>query len=513
MIFSYVVQLDEIGYLLIERLVSVGYMAFFFMLLLSSFIITFTILFRSNETEYLFTTPVSPLALFASKFIDSILFSSWTVLAMALPILLAYANVRDYGFWEYALVVPVVLVPFVLIPVTLGTLLSIIAVYGSKRIDQKKLVLGGICTFTLLIYLFIRYSAPTDLEIPFTEDFRGLNLFINNFRLNSHPFTPNFWLIQCLRSVSFRNFGEFGLYAAALISTAALGMILVFTVADQLFFKTWLISMEKSIEKQATSIGTLHPKEGVFTKPTDSQFRALLNKDIILFIREPSQWAQLFLIVALVMLYFVNLSFIPDDSELDQWKTVLTVMNFVFCGLVIATMSIRFIFPLYSLEGTSNWILNTSPVKPTTIFREKFWLSFIPFLIIAEVIAFATSSILHFDGFYQWITYSGIFMMSIALSSMGVGFGVAFPEFGETSPSRIASSPGGVLTIILSIAYIAIMATIIGILSTQYTSYLIAGDTLSTRLFIGLTASSILLTLVAIVVPLMVGIKSLRTPE
>jgi len=65
--------------------------------------------------------------------------------------------------------------------------------------------------------------------------------------------------------------------------------------------------------------------------------------------------------------------------------------------------------------------------------------------------------------------------MSISLSSLAVGFGAAFPDFSERNPSRIASSPGGILTIVVSLFYIGIMMTLLAVPSYRYTAYLTAG--------------------------------------
>ncbi len=103
LIFTYVINLEEIGFLLIDRLVSLGFLGFFFMLIISSFITALVTLFRSTETEYLFSTPLLDIELLTSKFIDIMVYSSWAILFMALPILHAYAQVRKFGTLEYAL--------------------------------------------------------------------------------------------------------------------------------------------------------------------------------------------------------------------------------------------------------------------------------------------------------------------------------------------------------------------------------------------------------------------------
>ncbi|MHB9029070.1 MAG: putative ABC transporter permease subunit, partial [Candidatus Latescibacterota bacterium] len=208
-IFKYVAGLEDIGFLLIDRLLSTGFLAFFLMLAISSFIAAIAVMFRSEETEYLFSTPVSDLALFTSRFVDTVALSSWAIMAMALPLLFAYARIRGFGLLEYVLVGIFVLLPFVLIAGSLGTMLALGAVFLSRRIGLRKLIPLGAAVFAGIVYAFIAFSRPNDLQVPFNEDFRSLNLFINNFHLNSHPFTPNFWLVQSLEALVNRRAGDF----------------------------------------------------------------------------------------------------------------------------------------------------------------------------------------------------------------------------------------------------------------------------------------------------------------
>src|SRR3989339_663736 len=79
LIFSNIAKVEDIGQLLIDRLVSIGFLIFFLMLVVSSFIYALGSLFKSEETEYLFSTPITVKEIFTSKFIDIIIFSSWAV--------------------------------------------------------------------------------------------------------------------------------------------------------------------------------------------------------------------------------------------------------------------------------------------------------------------------------------------------------------------------------------------------------------------------------------------------
>ena len=64
---------------------------------------------------------------------------------------------------------------------------------------------------------------------------------------------------------------------------------------------------------------------------------------------------------------------------------------------------------------------------------------------------------------YQLMTTGGIFLMSMTLACLAVGFGAAFPDFTDRNPSRIATSPGGLLTIVVSLVYIGAMMLLLAI--------------------------------------------------
>ncbi len=510
-IFTYIASLREIGFLLIDRLVSTGFMAFFLLLVISSFVAAIAVMFRSEETEYLFSTPVSELALFTSKYIDTAASSSWAVMAMAIPILVAYARVRGFGVLEYILAGLLLLLPFILIATALGAGLALAVTALSRRVSMRKLILTGGAAFIGFIYLFIALSRPNELQIPFNEDFRSLNLFINNFHLNSHPLTPNFWLVQGLSALVGHDMGSFLLYAAALVSTAAFATAGLYVLGQAEFYPAWLASLEESLRRKEA--GVFLSGKAFTIAPSRGQIRSLLNKDAILFLRDPSQWAQFSLILILLGVYFFNLRLVPANLEMEQWRTIVAVMNFGFCGFVLATLAVRFMYPSISLEGGSFWVIGTAPLTVSTLFREKFWLSLGLFILIGEPIALLSGIILHLDGLYLVLTVGGIFLMSVALSCLAVGFGAAFPAFAETNPSRIASSPGGILTVMASLAYVGIMTGLIALPLYGYTGYLVSGGAFPRVMVAGCISAMVLLNVVLIAGSLRWGALSLAKRE
>ncbi len=510
-IFKFVVGLEDIGFLLIERLISTGYLVFFFMLIVSSFVTALAMLFRSDETEYLFSTPTGCRTLFTGKFIDIIVYSSWAILFMGLPILYSYAKVREFGTLKYMLTGILILLPYVLIASSIGVMLAILGMYFSKKLHLRTMVLGSILLFCVLLLMVIKFAKPTELIIPFTEDFRALNLFVNNLRMNSHPLTPNFWLIQGLRALVFDNWIDFWLYSAALLSSALFSCSLLYYLVDRIYFNTWLYSIEQT--RKLRTDGSRRPAGIVACEAGETQFRTLLNKDVVMFLRDPAQWSQLFLLLSLLVFYFMSLALIPEEIEIEQWRTIISLMNFGFCGFLMATLSVRFAYPAISLEGTSYWVLESSPLSMKTLFRQKFWTFFTVFTILTEIIALISGIILDLESLYLVITIAGIFLMSAALSSIAVGFGAAWPDFAERNPGRIASSPGGILTVIVSLFYIGAMIALVALPLYRYTTFLIFGGAFPVNAVIISSILALVLNSFAVILPLRYGASKLAVRE
>src|SRR5207245_9860736 len=115
--------------------------------------------------------------------------------------------------------------------------------------------------------------------------------------------------------------------------------------------------------------------------------RQLLTKDVKIFLRDVSQWSQLLLLLALVLLYLYNfrvldLERIPYMSAFI--KNVYAFINLGMAGFVMATVAVRFVFPAVSAEGAAFWIIRTSPISLRDFLWSKFWAGFVPVLLLTE---------------------------------------------------------------------------------------------------------------------------------
>ncbi len=471
-VFEYLAGLMDIGFLLMNKIISLGFLAIFIMLIISNLVTSISTLYRSPETAFLLSTPATYRQVFTVKFIDNMIFSTWAVLLLGMPVVIAYGMARGFVFWEYIFELFCVLIPFVLIPGCIGVGLSIFMFLASHYISPKTLILGMGSLLILAVALYFKFGQPTSLAINVISDWRILNRYLSSMGATSFAFLPSFWVSESLRLISIGARSSLFIYMLALVATAIMALNVIFLLADKFYYRSWLASLEYH--------GSLQPK--VF-RPRSSppffrlpdwlpaDFRAVLSKDLKLFAREPAQWAQFTVLLVLLLIYLVNLKYFPTEVKDSYWKTFIGFTNFAFSGFILATLSVRFVFPNISLEGRSFWAIAASPMPMSRVFWEKFWSAFIIFLLISEVLALVSNIMLGLRGLLMVLTFFSVLLMSVSLVSLSVGMGAIYPRFEERNPGKIASSVGGMLTTVLSLIYVGLMVVIAAIPAQRYSIY------------------------------------------
>jgi hypothetical protein len=92
---------------------------------------------------------------------------------------------------------------------------------------------------------------------------------------------------------------------------------------------------------------------------------AIVFKDLKHFFRDTSQWSQLFLLFALMVVYIYSFKFLPlDRAAMPSFylQNLIAFLNLGMVGFVTSAIAVRFVFPAVSLEGTSFWIIRSAPL-------------------------------------------------------------------------------------------------------------------------------------------------------
>jgi len=199
--------------------------------------------------------------------------------------------------------------------------------------------------------------------------------------------------------------------------------------------------------------------------------RHLLIKDLKVFLRDVSQWSQLLLLLALVLVYLYNfrvldLERIPYMSGFV--KNLYAFLNLGMAGFVMATVAVRFVFPAVSAEGAAFWIIRTAPISLRDFLWSKFWTGFVPVFLLTEVLTIAGNHFLGVDPFLKIVSAVAIVFMSLALVGLATGLGARYPRFAADNVTQVAGSPGGVAFMIAAVLFVLVTIALVGWPSSLY---------------------------------------------
>jgi ABC-2 type transport system permease protein len=142
-------------------------------------------------------------------------------------------------------------------------------------------------------------------------------------------------------------------------------------------------------------------------------------------------------------------------------KNIYAFVNLGMAGFVMATVAVRFAFPAVSAEGASFWIVRTSPITLRDFLWSKFWIAFVPVLLLTELLTIAANGFLGVDPFLKVTSAVAIVVMTFALVGLAVGLGARYPRFGA-DPSQVAGSYGGVMFMMQAVMFVIVMLILIG---------------------------------------------------
>ncbi len=216
-VLIYFRSVELFGDLLNYRLLSMMLLTFFSILLFSNLISALSTFFLSEDLNLIMSRPVPLDDIYYARLIETLVYSSWMVLLFALPVFLAYGRV--YGAsWKYYAVFLGALMPFLLIPSTLGVLLAMVLVnlFPARR---TKDILFLLTLFLVIgIYFLLRFLQPERLVNP--DSFASLVDYITALSAPSWPFSPSFWFAESMVPFLQPAPTQAGFYLACLWSTA-----------------------------------------------------------------------------------------------------------------------------------------------------------------------------------------------------------------------------------------------------------------------------------------------------
>jgi ABC-2 type transport system permease protein len=510
-VLRYFETVYELGPALAYQLLLIILLTFLSMLLFSNLVASLSTFFLARDLELLHAAPVSREGFFFSRLTQTTVNSSWMVLFFSVPIFAAYGSVFG-GSWLLYVWITLMMPLFLVIPAAIGILITHFLVYflPAKRI-RDVLFFIGLIGFVVVYFLF-RFSQPERLVEP--ESFGNFMQFLTAMETPSSPFLPSSWSAEILAGSLFDRETAQGFSFALLASYALFLPVAAAWISGVIYFDGWSKAQETR-QGRRNFLWSDRLLNGV-TQIFPRHIGAIMVKDIKTFMRDTTQWSQLFLLLALIVVYLYNFKVLPlDRSPMPAGilRIVVSFANLALAGFVLSAVAVRFAFPAVSLEGRAFWILQSAPVSLRALVWSKFWLVFVPLLLLGELLIFLSNLLLHVPPWMMAVSLVTIFLMTFGITAIGIGLGALYPNFNYENAAEIPTSFGGAIAMILSVAFIAIAVIIEAWPVYQLTIASLRYARIATPMA-GVLAPTLiavaLLTAAVVIVSLRIGIKRLE---
>ena len=453
---EFMMKLPLIGPLLTERLVFLLFFFFFVMLIISNATITGMSLFRRKDMEWQIALPLPPRSLVLWKTLEGMLLASWGLLLLSTPILLALAQVYKADA-RFMLAVLPALLALVMIAANVSTWLLIALVLWSRRWMWKPVIVALV--LVLIQTLPVWHSSVETLNSGDLS--ASLNQILRHTEICMHPLLPSSWVAETIQAAGRGIFERTVFFNLVLLSHALMSILITTRVASAGYYPAWNRIMSAAPESgRKIKAPVSRSKPGRLRQwlrrilALDRPSYALLVKEVRTFLREPVQWGQSAIIFGLLLIYSMNLRKLGYDLQSPFWITIVSHLNLLVCCLALSTLTTRFIYPQFSLEGQRLWILGLSPLPLHRVLALKLRLSASVLSLVMVTLVVVSGFSLGLPGQRILFFSASILMMSYGLTSLALSLGALMPNFRESNPARIVSGFGGTVCLIASFVYI-----------------------------------------------------------
>lgn len=450
-----------VGQFLLHEFISMIVFIFFMSINIGNVIVSYSTLYKSAEVNFLLTKPIEPAKIFTIKFLDNFFYSSSTLLMILFALLLGYTFYFQLNISQF-LVLILNFIPFMVSAGSLGVMVLLAVILLANRFGVKRVAYSIVGGYVAVIFFFFRINSPRYLVRTVLRHYPFVNkdIYLDDLIPSVIKVLPNNWISQAAYWTLHGEAYKVLFFTMLQIGLAVLLFCLAYHLGKKYYFQTWLVN-----HKLTAELNSDRKKISQFFNPNSataiaSQVKSILRKDFLVFLREPSQVIHSLVLLFLMMVFVVSVAGIKFVGLGNFYlQTMIYLAIFIFNLLLITTLSLRFIFPLISLEGHSFWKLKSAPVSITKYIFSK--------LYAVAIIVLSTSVILSFFSNYKFgfilITFSLIVTVIATITIVAINFGMGglFANYKEKNPIRVSSSQGASLTFLISILYMLFLVVLL----------------------------------------------------
>jgi ABC-2 type transport system permease protein len=403
-----------------------------------------TTLYTAADLPLLLAWPLPAARVFRLKVLETYLGSAALPASLTLPALVGLGLARDAP-WSYYPQAAAAVVALYALPVAAGAVLALLLMRVAPAGRVKEAATAASVLVAAALVLGLRALRPEQLAALTPEEFES---FLQGFASLEFGAWPTGWAGAAIwRALEGGASPALGLLiGAAWAALAGLGGI-----AAWAYQAGWVRSLDGTVRRRDP-----RPRPAAWWERPLVRWGpagAIVVKDLRLLLRDPSQWSQLLVLVALAGVYLVSTASIDVDGQ--RFRDVLGTLNVAFLGFLLAGVGARLAFPVVSLEGEGIWILRTGPLGAGGVLAAKFAHALPPLLLLGVGLGVAQATLLDVSPNLASASVAAGLLASVAVTGLGVGLGAAFPRYDATQTAEVPVSPGGLLYMTLALLYAA----------------------------------------------------------
>ena len=501
-VIGYFHSQNELGIILSLKIFEMAWMIIFALLIFSSMVSGISTLFLSRDNEIIFTAPVRPDQLYFMRYLTTSIYTSWMMIVFSLPVFGAYGRVFDAGLAYWPLMLLAVFASAA-IASGLGLMAMVVLVYLFPARRTRDIVvylslLGGI-----LLYLFIRLMRPEELANP--DRFPDFIEYLSAMSTPAAPIFPAGWAANLLSS--YLQNRQIDWLLVSLLCLTPLVFFFFGEIMMQKLFFTGFSRAQESFGGSRTFASRVYRRSGLWW---------FFRKETKVFLRDSSEWSQLFMIGALILVYLYNFKVLPLERAplpTAHLANLIGYANIGLAGFLVVSLCARFVYPSIGIEGEAFYVLRTSPLSLYRYLLYKYLFYVIPFTLVALILLLASNHLLGISGPMWWISLFAGLLITWSVVGTALGFGARYADFKAENRAAVLGGVGAIAFLFTAMSLTLVIISLGSLPAYRLVRQWLSGMSLSTadQWLTGISLS--VMVMAAVMVPwicLKSGLKKLR---
>ena len=504
-VFEYFERTPLEGAVAIPLVFNFFFVAMLALLTFSNAVIAYTALFGRNETAYLLAAPIRPKDLVIVKYLETLFFSSWSLVLLGLPLMMAIAEFsRDAS--AFCTLFLAMFLFFVPIPGALGMFAAWATARWLSQGSRRTLAGAGIAVMLVVALWGLRTMQLSDGESSV-----WLKSFFLKMEFMQSALLPNTWVSLGIERAMHGKPTEAVLYLAVVLANGLFLSLVSIRVTSRGLMTAYDRAAASRLRQERHAAPASGGPAGLLFFYLPRNIRLIAAKDFRTFLRDPMQWSQLGILFGLMGLYLLNMPRLHLDLMSGRLSLFVPFLNLSAVSFILATFTTRFVFPLMSLEGHQLWLIGLLPMGRGRILLAKFAFAMTVSTTVAVGTMGLAGSMLRMPADWMVLYLTVTFAVCVGLCGLAVGIGARVPLFGERNPTRIANGFGGTINLIASVGLIVAVLAVMGAVAVRAAIEPVALRLDAAVVLCGLAV--IVFAVAAGVVAMLIGARHLRNLE